>query len=72
MSSEQVPSVPEADKPFIIALSSVLMFAAEVVGGVVLIVTGHADAVEFLKEPIVATVGFMSTAFAFYLGNKKV
>ena len=67
-----VKEIPESDKPFILAVGSVILFAGEITAGVLALVMAPAAApaiLDFLREPIIATLGFMTTAWAFYLSK---
>jgi len=71
MSDLEKVKVNEKDKPFILALSSVVLFAGEIAAGVYMAVTHPSADVGILKEAMAATIGFVSTAWTFYLVKKN-
>lgn len=64
-------SVPEKDKPFILAIASVVLFASEV-GAAVYAAIAHPTAdISILKEAVLFTGGLVSTAWTYYLVKKN-
>jgi hypothetical protein len=63
--------VPERDKPFILAISSVILFAGEI-GAAVYAAIAHPTAdISVLKEAVLFTGGLVSTAWTYYLVKKN-
>jgi hypothetical protein len=63
--------IKERDKPFILALASVALFAGEIAAGVYMAIAHPSASVETLKEAMTATIGFVSAAWTFYLARKN-
>lgn len=62
-------TVSEKDKPFILAISSILLFASEIALEVYTAIIKVQ--VPKLDEAMAATIGFMSTAWTYYLVKKN-
>lgn len=69
--STNLPSVKKEDKPFVLAMSSVFLFAGEIGAGVGLSITGHAEGLDFLGKAMLATIGLVQGAWTYYFLTKK-
>lgn len=69
--AEVKEAVSEQDKPFIIAVSTIVLFGAEVAAAVYVAIAHPLADLSTLKEAMTATVGFVGVAVTHYLNSKK-
>lgn len=63
--------VKESDKPFILALTSVGLFAGEIAAGIITAITHPEADITVLKEALTFTIGLVSAAWTYYFVDKK-
>lgn len=63
--------IKERDKPFVLAMSAVVLFAGEVGAAVYATIAYPQADLSILKEAITATIGLLSTAWTYYLVRKN-
>lgn len=54
-----------------LAISSVVLFAGEIVAGIYLSVKGNAEGLNFLEKAMAATIGLVNSAWVYYLVKKN-
>ncbi len=67
----KVPVVDEADKPFYLAIISILLFAIVIIMGGIGAFFEKAQMIEYAKYAGTAIVGLVSTAWAWYFKSKS-
>jgi hypothetical protein len=63
--------VTEKDRTFILAMSSIVLFAGEIAAGVYVAITHPEANLEMLKEAVLFTGGLISTAWTWYFVKKN-
>lgn len=63
--------VSEKDKPFILALASVGLFAGEVAAGIIVAITNPKADISILKEAFTFTIGLVSAVWTYYFVKKN-
>jgi len=65
------PAVSEKDKPFILAVGSLILFAGEIGAAVYASISHPTADISVLKEAMAATIGLVQAAWTYYLVKKN-